>query len=116
MGTLHTCHPRVGDFVPTQPRALAIVATVRDPETRSLWLTLETGVDVEVFGRVTVYRARALAPHVAAASEAYRHARDAWESDCERVALGYATERREYAHTRPAPRYADFLKQSCANI
>ena len=58
MGTLHTCHPRAGDFVPALPRALAIVATVRDPETRSLWLTLESGADVELAprARVTVYR------------------------------------------------------------
>jgi hypothetical protein len=59
MGTLHTCHPRPGDFMPARPRALAIVATVRDPETRSLWLTLEAGADIEVkpHARITVYRA-----------------------------------------------------------
>jgi hypothetical protein len=58
MGTLHTQHPRPGDLVPAQPRALVIVATVRDPETRALWLTLETGVDLQLphHGRVTVYR------------------------------------------------------------
>lgn len=41
--------------------------------------------------------------------DAYMAAAHAWELQAEAVALGYATELREFAEAHPRPRYKDFL-------
>lgn len=42
-------------------------------------------------------------------TEAWRAALDAWEAKREEVAIGYATEMREFEEQFPRPRLADFM-------
>lgn len=43
-------------------------------------------------------------------TEAWRAAYDAWWLEREEVAIGYATEQREFSAVKPAPRLADFMR------
>lgn len=108
---------QAGDWLP-EYGAHVLTAPIEDPTSNreAWWVTLSDGRDVSFTrrGKVWLYRQYAASPWVAQATEEYRDARLAWERDRENVALGYATEMREYGQERPAPRLADFLRQAAA--
>jgi len=43
-------------------------------------------------------------------TDAWRCADEAWRARCEAVAIGYATEEREFAHAHPRPTLGGFMR------
>lgn len=104
-----------GDWLPEYGAHVAVPA-LADPETGAWWLTLTDGRDLEFTprGKLWLFREYAAPEWMAAAIADYRDARAAWELAREAVAIGYATEEREYAETHTAPRLAEFIRDAAA--
>lgn len=118
---------RAGDWLP-EHGARAVGDPLTDPETARIWLTLDTGADVEFTprGKVWLYREYDAPAWMADAVTAYRAARDAREALRESGApvptsvagsagsgvACYQLERADFDRAYPAPRLADFIREA----
>lgn len=118
-----------GDYLPDYG-AHAIGDALEDPDDGSVWVTLETGQDVRVTTRkVWVHRRYAAPDWMRDALDAYRAARDAREALRESsapipagavagaagsLAAWCQLEPEDFSAAYPAPRLADFIRETCA--
>lgn len=120
---------RPGDWLPEHGGHVA-AEPLTDPETGRVWLTLDTGADVDTSprGKVWIHRRYDAPAWMTDALDAYRSARDAREALRESghvvptsvpgaagsSAACHQLERSDFDAAYPAPRLAEFIREAAA--
>ncbi len=120
---------RPGDWLPDF-QAHTVTEPVTDPDDGTVWLTLDTGEDVNLRRRKAwVHRVYDCPEWVRDAVDTYRHARAAWDAlresstpvpstvpGADSGTVCYQLEDSDYRRAFPVPRLADYLREAAAGV